>query len=165
MTTGAILVKLGSATSSTLSTNGTHTFNLTANGTELALDPTSQFNGDVRSIILKRYFAPAQEFNMQGEGFTITWNGQGGTRNRTFLGSECVINYIVKNDDEEAFIKSTLDNGYNYFLQHPPLQLQLFLHQIQEPNFQVQEKGTKLTSQTKQKNAGFILSRIFFATS
>lgn len=114
-TTGQLLVKLGSATSSVLQTNGTHTFNLTANGTSLELDPTSQFNGDVRSIILKRYFAPAQEFNMQGEGFTITWNGQGGTRNRTFLGSECVINYLVKNDDEEAFIKSTLDNGYNYF--------------------------------------------------
>jgi hypothetical protein len=115
MTGGAILVKLGSAVSSTLSTNGTHTFNLTANGTSLALDPTSQFDGDVQLIEMKRYFEPAQEFNMEGEGFTITWNGRGGTRNRTFLGSECVISYLVKNNAEEEFIKQTLDKGYNYF--------------------------------------------------
>jgi len=36
------------------------------------------------------------EIDLSGEGFEITWNGQGGTRDRVFLGSECKLNCIVK---------------------------------------------------------------------
>ena len=44
------------------------------------------------------------EFNMQGEGFTITWNGQGDTLDTQFLGSELTVNYYVETQDEEDFI-------------------------------------------------------------
>ncbi len=44
------------------------------------------------------------EFNMQGEGFTITWNGQGDTLDTQFLGSELTLNYYVENSTDEDFI-------------------------------------------------------------
>ena len=44
------------------------------------------------------------EFNMQGEGFEVKWSGQGSTRDRTFLGSECIINMYIESDTDESFI-------------------------------------------------------------
>ena len=44
------------------------------------------------------------EFDMQGEGFEIKWTGQGGTRDRTFLGSECIISMYIKSDADEDFL-------------------------------------------------------------
>ena len=57
------------------------------------------------------------EFDMQGEGFEVTWNGQGSTRNRTFMGSQCDINFYVQNSADESFIYDTLTSGFqSYFI-------------------------------------------------
>ena len=59
----------------------------------------------------------SSEIDLTGEGFTITWNGQGGTRDRVFLGSECKLNCIVKNNTDESFLYDTLESGYQeYFI-------------------------------------------------
>tara|TARA_R110002012_G_scaffold102898_3_gene242635 strand:- start:658 stop:4383 length:3726 start_codon:yes stop_codon:yes gene_type:complete len=55
------------------------------------------------------------EFEMEGEGFEITWNGQGGTRKEVFLGSACTINFLVLNDDDEAFTYDTIAQGFKYY--------------------------------------------------
>ena len=44
------------------------------------------------------------EFNMQGEGFEITWNGQGDTLDTQFLASELTLNYYVENQTDEDFM-------------------------------------------------------------
>jgi len=57
------------------------------------------------------------EIDLSGEGFEITWNGQGGTRDRVFLGSECKLNCIVQNSTDESFLYDTLSSGYQeYFI-------------------------------------------------
>ena len=57
------------------------------------------------------------EIDLSGEGFEITWNGQGGTRDRVFLGSECKLNCIVKDGVDESFLYDTIDSGYQeYFI-------------------------------------------------
>lgn len=59
----------------------------------------------------------SSEIDLAGEGFTITWNGQGGTRDRVFLGSACKLNCIVKNNTDESFLYDTLESGYQeYFI-------------------------------------------------
>ena len=55
------------------------------------------------------------EFDMQGEGFEIKWTGQGGTRDRTFLGSECIISMYIKSDADEDFLyDDILKKGEKY---------------------------------------------------
>ena len=44
------------------------------------------------------------EFNMQGEGFEITWNGQGDTLDTHFFGSELTLYYYVENQTDENFM-------------------------------------------------------------
>ena len=59
----------------------------------------------------------SSEINLSGEGFEITWNGQGGTRDRVFLGSECKLNLFVENNTDESFIYDTINSGYKeYFV-------------------------------------------------
>ena len=59
----------------------------------------------------------SSEIDLSGEGFEITWNGSGGTRDRVFLGSECRLNCIVKNGTDESFLYDTLSSGYKeYFI-------------------------------------------------
>ena len=114
---GSLNVKLGTSASTNFSTVGVHTAIVTANGGQLSIDPTSTFIGDVKEISLKKYFAPALEFNTGGEGFEITWNGRGGTRDREFLGSECKLNYIVENNTDENFLYDSFNLGYReYFI-------------------------------------------------
>jgi hypothetical protein len=55
------------------------------------------------------------EIDLSGEGFEITWNGQGGTRDRVFLGSECKLNCFVKNSTDESFLYDTINLGYKKF--------------------------------------------------
>ena len=43
----------------------------------------------------KDFSGSSTEMTLSGEGFEITWNGQGSTRERIFLGSECVISMFV----------------------------------------------------------------------
>ena len=57
------------------------------------------------------------EMTLSGEGFEITWNGQGSTRDRIFLGSECVLNFMVQNNDDENDLYDILDGGFRkYFI-------------------------------------------------
>lgn len=55
------------------------------------------------------------EIDLSGEGFEITWNGQGGTRDRVFLGSECKLNCFVKDGTDESFLYDTIELGYKKF--------------------------------------------------
>ena len=117
VTSSGLQVKLGTAATAIFNSNGVHTEVVTANGTQLSIDPLTAFVGDVKEISLKKYFSPVEDYDLEGQGLSIKWNGSGGTRDRTFLGSECVLNYLVKSDEEEAFLKSTLESGYNaYFI-------------------------------------------------
>ena len=111
VTAGSLSVKLGTAQTAQFNSDGTHTEIITANGGQLALDPLTAFIGYVKLIKLYKYFPPAEEFNTSGEGFEITWNGQGGTRNRTFVASECKVNYIVENTANENFVYSLVSGG------------------------------------------------------
>lgn len=57
------------------------------------------------------------DMTLAGEGFTITWNGEGSTRNRNFLGSECVLNLFVQNDTDEDLLYNILSSGFRkYFI-------------------------------------------------
>ena len=68
--------------------------------------------------IWKNNFSDSSVFiGLSGEGFEITWNGQGGTRDRVFLGSECKLNCVVKDSTDESFLYDTLESGYQeYFI-------------------------------------------------
>ena len=61
------------------------------------------------------YSGSSSEIDLSGEGFEITWNGQGGTRDRVFLGSECKLNCFVKDNTDESFLYDTIDLGYKKF--------------------------------------------------
>ena len=82
----------------------------------------STFYGEKGSVwnveIYKDGFSgTSTEIDLAGEGFEITWNGQGGTRDRVFLGSECKLNCIIKNNTDETFLYNTLSLGYEkYFV-------------------------------------------------
>ena len=54
------------------------------------------------------YTGSSIECDLQGEGFEIKWSGQGGTRDRTFIGSECSINLYIKGDTDENFLYEEL---------------------------------------------------------
>lgn len=57
------------------------------------------------------------DMTLAGEGFEITWNGEGSTRNRNFLGSECVLNLFVQNDTDEDLLYHILSSGFRkYFI-------------------------------------------------
>ena len=58
------------------------------------------------------------EFNTQGEGFEITWNGSGGTRVNSFLGSECSLNIYIQNSTDETFAQDVLSSGFQLSLIH-----------------------------------------------
>ena len=61
------------------------------------------------------YTGSSIECDLQGEGFEIKWSGQGGTRDRTFIGSECSINLYIKNDVDENFLyEELLKKGERY---------------------------------------------------
>lgn len=106
-----IRVELGTAGTEGFTTNGIHEEIVTADGGQLRLDPTTNFQGFVKRVELTRYFEPPTEFKTQGEGFTLTYNGKGGTRKRNFIASECKINYLVEDDATEDFLYSLVSGG------------------------------------------------------
>lgn len=110
-----VKVKLGSAVTSGFYENGVHEEIVTANGGQLSLDPTTNFQGYVKRVELKRYFPPAEEFKTQGEGFTLTYNGKGGTRKRNFIASECKINYLVEDTATEQFLYDLIAGGVQQY--------------------------------------------------
>lgn len=110
-----IRVELGTNGTSGFYTNGVHEEIVTANGGQLLIDPTTNFDGYVKRIELTRYFPPATEFKTQGEGFTLTYNGKGGTRNRNFIASECKINYLVEDTATEDFLYEMVAGGIQQY--------------------------------------------------
>ena len=61
------------------------------------------------------YTGSSIECDLQGEGFEIKWSGQGNTRDRTFIGSECSINLYIKNNIDENFLyEELLKKGEQY---------------------------------------------------
>lgn len=65
----------------------------------------------------KNFTGTSTEMILDGEGFEITWNGQGSTRERVFLGSECVLNFMVQNDNDETDLYNIVDSGFKeYFI-------------------------------------------------
>ena len=59
----------------------------------------------------KSYSGSSTDMNLQGEGFEVKWTGQGGTRNRQFLTSECIVSFYAENNVDEAFIYDVFENG------------------------------------------------------
>jgi hypothetical protein len=57
------------------------------------------------------------DMDLEGEGFEVKWSGQGGTRDRQFLTSECIVSWYVQNVTDESFLYDIFDNGdKQYFL-------------------------------------------------
>jgi len=59
----------------------------------------------------KDYTGDPISMDLEGEGFTCKYTGSGGTRNRRFINSECVLNFIVQNDTDEALLYDILEKG------------------------------------------------------
>ncbi len=49
--------------------------------------------------------------NLSGEGFQVKWTGEGGTRDRRFLTSECILSAYIENTDDESFLYDIFSNG------------------------------------------------------
>ena len=57
------------------------------------------------------YTGSSTEANLYGEGFEVKWSGQGDTREKRFLESECVVKINVQNDLDEALLYNIFDSG------------------------------------------------------
>ena len=65
----------------------------------------------------KDYTGASTDWRLQGDGFTVIWDGSGGTRDRQFITSECVTNFIVQDDDDEALLYDIFEKGdRNYYI-------------------------------------------------
>lgn len=65
----------------------------------------------------KSYTGATTSMTLEGEGFTVKWNGQGGTRNRRFIESECITNFMVQSNSDEALLYDIFESGdRNYFI-------------------------------------------------
>ena len=83
---------------------------------------TSKILGEVGSVWYvqlwkKDYTGSASEALLHGEGFTVKWNGQGGTRDRQFMESECVLNVLVNSSADEDLMNDIYVSGdKNYYV-------------------------------------------------
>ena len=65
----------------------------------------------------KDYTGSSSEMTLSGEGFSVNWSGQGGTRDRQFVNSECVLNMYAQNDTDEDLIYDIFSKGdRNYYV-------------------------------------------------
>tara|TARA_R100001443_G_scaffold117076_1_gene139814 strand:- start:5630 stop:8677 length:3048 start_codon:yes stop_codon:yes gene_type:complete len=65
----------------------------------------------------KNYSGSSSELNLFGEGFEIKWSGEGGTRNRQYLTSECVLKTFIESDPDESFLYDIFTKGdKEYFI-------------------------------------------------
>jgi hypothetical protein len=115
VTAGGISIALRGGVSTMITTNGTHEFTMTSGvlSTSPYIYSWSLFEGEVESV----YVSPASgeyntfDMNLEGEGFEVKWTGQGGTRDRQFLTSECVLKFFVEKDDDETFLYNIFESG------------------------------------------------------
>ena len=61
------------------------------------------------------YSGSSSDMKLQGEGFEITWTGEGNTRNRQFLTSELVLKFYVENGGDENLQNSIFNSGDKEF--------------------------------------------------
>lgn len=146
-------VRLNSVSASdyvTLTGDGTHKLQITAgNNSTDGLYIINNVNSVLSSFTVESVSVSETEYNTQdlllsGEGFHITWNGEGSTRDRTFIGSECSLNMFVRNDDEESFLYNILDNGFKkYFIRIfkgiPSVSSNIWWYGYIQPSFDVVE--------------------------
>ena len=65
----------------------------------------------------KDYTGSSTDMTLEGEGFNVKWSGQGGTRDRQFINSECVLNMFAQNATDEALIYDIFSEGDgNYYI-------------------------------------------------
>lgn len=65
----------------------------------------------------KDYTGSSTDMTLEGEGFNVKWSGQGGTRDRQFINSECVLNMFAQNDTDESLIYDIFSKGdRNYYV-------------------------------------------------
>ena len=65
----------------------------------------------------KDYTGVQVPMDLSGEGFDVKWSGSGGTRDRRFINSECSLNFIVQNNDDESLLYDIFEKGdRNYFV-------------------------------------------------
>jgi len=63
----------------------------------------------------KDYSGLSTDITLQGEGFNVIWSGQGGTRDRQFINSECVLNIHAQNATDEALIYDIFSKGDRHY--------------------------------------------------
>ena len=65
----------------------------------------------------KDYTGTQESMTLFGEGFDLKWSGSGGTRDRRFIESECIVNFTVQNDTDESLLYDIFEKGdRNYFI-------------------------------------------------
>ena len=117
-TQGYIEVEVGGTTSSQITTNGVTSITLVASilGT-VTITAGGSFDGVISNISVSTNadFKHSKELNLSGEGFEVKWTGEGGTRDKQFIASECVLNMFVENqDDEDWLYDDVFQKGDNY---------------------------------------------------
>ena len=63
----------------------------------------------------ENYSGSSSSMDLQGEGFEITWTGEGQTRNNQFLTSECVLKFYVQNGGDESLQDLIFNSGEKEF--------------------------------------------------
>lgn len=65
----------------------------------------------------KDYTGVQVPMDLSGEGFDVKWSGSGGTRDRRFINSECSLNFMVQNNDDESLLYDIFEEGdRSYFV-------------------------------------------------
>tara|TARA_R110000787_G_scaffold54157_1_gene126182 strand:- start:868 stop:4068 length:3201 start_codon:yes stop_codon:yes gene_type:complete len=59
----------------------------------------------------KDYTGSVTDITLKGEGFTVNWSGQGGTRDKQFIKSESVLSMYVQNSTDEDLIYDIFSKG------------------------------------------------------
>lgn len=59
----------------------------------------------------KDWVGSSSVIDLHGEGFEVKWTGEGGTRDRQYITSECVILCNIKNDIDEDFMYDIFSKG------------------------------------------------------
>ena len=117
-TQGYIEVDVGGTTSSQITTNGITSITLVASILgNVTITAGGSFDGIISDISVSTNadFQHSKELNLSGEGFEVKWTGEGGTRDKQFIASECVLNMFVKDqDDEDWLYNDVFQKGDNY---------------------------------------------------
>ena len=117
-TTGSLLLKIGNTSVPLIEDNGD--FSVTAICTDIqrfSIMSGSGWDGIISSVTasIDTNWVDSTEMNLSGEGFEVKWTGEGGTRNKQFIASECVLNMFVENqDDEDWLYNDVFQKGDNY---------------------------------------------------